>query len=601
MPYPGLRRLSAILCLPILLLQTLVCAADSGDVFGIISTSTSTSTRTTVTSSLFTNGRTRNRNDFGNVSGLQAGDDGSGVPFNSNDDALHRQWRGLRGSQQRDRSLSYFSSPKLPPTHAPSLSPTHPPTNPPAADARLEKITSNPLSLLEPPIPPITSEPVGRASSAPKPFNSHQPYPPTNPPLLEINQPDLGIHEKDFIDESTAEPTYIDEDENANDNDDDSVLDESLDATMPPATTEPIDVAVHQQDLSEQPLPAKTGMQAVYPVITTATPTLDKGQTVDPLPATILLGQRPGYNLPEYPANTMPPATLHPRAPHKMPPASMLPGQTPGHPAIAASSLPPVTQLPVAPPLDGYDMITTGSPVQIPLQPEITATILPSATQIPVVAPGFEKPAVSAVPGQTHGSLPATNVPSQSEQISEQPAHAPNVEDIAPGQEPEHETVTATLDGLNQATAETVALATTLAPTDEATTEVVETTEQATNAEEEPTSEEPSTTQKEIKVHEPEPSEPKSEAEHSEPSLKESEGTPVASRAKSTNDEIEDLEDLEKEEEALEEELAQEEREVRRIGGFGVFLAIVAMIFTAHQMSENPDGEYFSSFSLRCP
>lgn len=61
--------------------------------------------------------------------------------------------------------------------------------------------------------------------------------------------------------------------------------------------------------------------------------------------------------------------------------------------------------------------------------------------------------------------------------------------------------------------------------------------------------------------------------------------------------EQQDIKELEKEEEEekakeeeLEEELAQEEREVRRIGGFGVFLAILAMVFTAHQMSENPDG-----------
>jgi len=53
--------------------------------------------------------------------------------------------------------------------------------------------------------------------------------------------------------------------------------------------------------------------------------------------------------------------------------------------------------------------------------------------------------------------------------------------------------------------------------------------------------------------------------------------------------EKEEQEELEKEAK-LEKELVREEREVRRIGGFGVLLAILAMIFTAHQMSENPDG-----------
>jgi hypothetical protein len=39
-------------------------------------------------------------------------------------------------------------------------------------------------------------------------------------------------------------------------------------------------------------------------------------------------------------------------------------------------------------------------------------------------------------------------------------------------------------------------------------------------------------------------------------------------------------------------EIQQVERKVRTIGGFGIFLAIVAMIFTAWQMSDNPDGFY---------
>lgn len=44
----------------------------------------------------------------------------------------------------------------------------------------------------------------------------------------------------------------------------------------------------------------------------------------------------------------------------------------------------------------------------------------------------------------------------------------------------------------------------------------------------------------------------------------------------------------------LETELKQEEKVARRAGGLGIFLGIVAMIFTAHQMSENPDGIYAS-------
>jgi hypothetical protein len=40
------------------------------------------------------------------------------------------------------------------------------------------------------------------------------------------------------------------------------------------------------------------------------------------------------------------------------------------------------------------------------------------------------------------------------------------------------------------------------------------------------------------------------------------------------------------------EEIKEEERKVRTIGGFGIFLAIFAMIFTAWQMSDNPDGIY---------
>lgn len=46
--------------------------------------------------------------------------------------------------------------------------------------------------------------------------------------------------------------------------------------------------------------------------------------------------------------------------------------------------------------------------------------------------------------------------------------------------------------------------------------------------------------------------------------------------------------------EQVEEELAKEEKIAREAGGFGFFLAIGGMIFTAHQMSENPDGLYAS-------
>lgn len=44
----------------------------------------------------------------------------------------------------------------------------------------------------------------------------------------------------------------------------------------------------------------------------------------------------------------------------------------------------------------------------------------------------------------------------------------------------------------------------------------------------------------------------------------------------------------------VEKELAKQEKVARRAGGFGIVLAIGAMIFTAHQMSENPDGFYAS-------
>jgi len=44
----------------------------------------------------------------------------------------------------------------------------------------------------------------------------------------------------------------------------------------------------------------------------------------------------------------------------------------------------------------------------------------------------------------------------------------------------------------------------------------------------------------------------------------------------------------------LETALKQEEKVARQAGGLGIFLGIVAMIFTAYQMSDNPDGIYAS-------
>jgi len=59
------------------------------------------------------------------------------------------------------------------------------------------------------------------------------------------------------------------------------------------------------------------------------------------------------------------------------------------------------------------------------------------------------------------------------------------------------------------------------------------------------------------------------------------------------NDEYDPIKD-EDEKEELESELKQEEKVARRAGGLGIFFGIIAMIFTAHQMSENPDGIYAS-------
>lgn len=52
-----------------------------------------------------------------------------------------------------------------------------------------------------------------------------------------------------------------------------------------------------------------------------------------------------------------------------------------------------------------------------------------------------------------------------------------------------------------------------------------------------------------------------------------------------------------KEEEEVQElqtELKKEEKVAQTAGGLGIFFMIIAMIFTAHQMSENPDGIYAS-------
>jgi len=75
---------------------------------------------------------------------------------------------------------------------------------------------------------------------------------------------------------------------------------------------------------------------------------------------------------------------------------------------------------------------------------------------------------------------------------------------------------------------------------------------------------------------------------------------PTAKSYVTTNDEFdpikaEDEKHAEEEEvQELETELKQEEIVARRAGGLGIFLGILAMIFTAHQMSENPDGIYAS-------
>jgi len=53
-------------------------------------------------------------------------------------------------------------------------------------------------------------------------------------------------------------------------------------------------------------------------------------------------------------------------------------------------------------------------------------------------------------------------------------------------------------------------------------------------------------------------------------------------------------EDAEEKEEKTEEELKKEEKVARGLGGLGFFLAILGMVFTAHQVAENPDGIFAS-------
>ena len=42
--------------------------------------------------------------------------------------------------------------------------------------------------------------------------------------------------------------------------------------------------------------------------------------------------------------------------------------------------------------------------------------------------------------------------------------------------------------------------------------------------------------------------------------------------------------------EEVKEELLHEENVAKTAGGFGFLFAVLGMVFTAHQMSENPDG-----------
>lgn len=87
-----------------------------------------------------------------------------------------------------------------------------------------------------------------------------------------------------------------------------------------------------------------------------------------------------------------------------------------------------------------------------------------------------------------------------------------------------------------------------------------------------------------------------------EPPAQASSDDPTTKPYTATNNEL-DQEILAEEEKILAEEeevedletaLKQEEKVARQAGGLGIFLGIVAMIFTAHQMSDNPDGIYAS-------
>lgn len=62
----------------------------------------------------------------------------------------------------------------------------------------------------------------------------------------------------------------------------------------------------------------------------------------------------------------------------------------------------------------------------------------------------------------------------------------------------------------------------------------------------------------------------------------------------STGDDIPEDDLVARDDDPLKDALKVEETEAKVFGGFGFIIAIVAMVFTAHQMSENPDGIYAS-------
>ena len=101
------------------------------------------------------------------------------------------------------------------------------------------------------------------------------------------------------------------------------------------------------------------------------------------------------------------------------------------------------------------------------------------------------------------------------------------------------------------------------------------------NIGEEEENEEEATQTTSAKKKEEEGNEPKSEEQ-------EAKATPEPEYTPTDDDPIQ-IED-ESIVEQVEQELEREEKVARTAGGFGIFLAIGAMIFTAHQMSENPDG-----------